>query len=105
MSERAIENEIVKCFILSLRDPGERRAAYERWRPGKSSLEEMFRVVDDYCAKAIRTTHPAPVEAVRLLEESDSDYEVEIAAFHAPRLSCNNVATSRVWLEGGIALP
>ena len=72
-----IENEIVERFVLSLRDPGEQRAAYDRWRPGKSSLEEMVGVVDDYCAKALRVTHPASVEAVRLLEESDSDYEVE----------------------------
>ena len=65
--------------------------AYDRWRPGKSSLEEMFGVVDDYCAKALRATHPAPVKAVQLLEELDSDYEVEVAAFGAPPLPCGNV--------------
>ena len=44
-------------------------------------------MVDDNCAKAMRATHPAPVEAVRLLDDSDSDYEVEVAAFSVPRLS------------------
>ena len=43
-------------------------------------------MMDDYCAKAMCATHPA----VRLLEESDSDYEVEVAAFGASRLSRNN---------------
>ena len=69
LGERAIENEIVEHFVLSLRDPGEQRAAYDRWCPGKSSLE-MFGVVNDYCAMAMHATHPAPVEAVRLREES-----------------------------------
>ena len=90
LSERAIENKIVERFVLSLRDLGEQQAAYDRWRTGKSSLEEMLGVVDNYCAKALRMTHPAPVEAVRLLEESDSDYEVQVAAFGAPRLSHSN---------------
>ena len=90
LSECAIENEIVERFVLSLRDPGEQWAAYDRWRPRKSSLEEMFGVVDDYCTKVLHATHPVPVEAVRLLDESDSDYEVEVAAFGTPRLSHNN---------------
>ena len=62
LSEWAIKNEIVKRLVLSLRNPGEQRAAYDRWRPGKSSLEEMFGVVDDYCEKALQAAHPAPVE-------------------------------------------
>ena len=47
-------------------------------------------MVDDYCTKAMCATHPAHVDAVRLLDESDSDYEVEVAAFSAPHLSRNN---------------
>ena len=57
----------------------------------------MLGVVDEYCMKAMRATHTAPVEAVQLLEELDSDYEVEVAAFSAPRLYHN---TGR----GGIAI-
>ena len=91
LSEQAIENEIVQRFVLSLMDPGEHRTAYDRWCPGKSSLEGMFGVVDDYCAKALCAAYPAPVEDVLWLEESDSDYEVEVAAFGAPRLSRGNV--------------
>ena len=52
----------VKCFVLSLMDPGKQHAAYDRWRLGKSSLAEMFGVVDNYCAKVLRATHCALVK-------------------------------------------
>ena len=57
-------------------DPGEQLAAYDWWHPGKSSLEEMFGLVDNYFA-------PAPMETVQLLDELHSEYKV--VAFGPPQ--------------------
>ena len=72
------QNGIIERFVLSLMDPGEKCTACDRWRLGKSSLE------DDFCMKAPRAMCATPVKAVQLLDELGSEYEEQVAAFNAP---------------------
>ena len=54
LSEQVIENEIVECFVLSPMDPRAQHAMYDRWYAAKSSLEQIFGVMDNYCTKGLR---------------------------------------------------